>query len=74
MANSTSSPSPSSHDDNFLSVPDGGMPKRRRQSWRQEIFNRVVTPSRHPNTPTVQGNYKDYDCLYGTIRNFDILE
>ena len=30
---------------------------RRRGSWRQEIFKRVVTPARAPDTPTVLGKY-----------------
>ena len=54
-ANSNSSPSRDGEDrKNYLSLSDG-KPRHRRLSWRQEIFNRVVTPSRQPNTPTVPG-------------------
>ena len=55
MANSNGTPCHSSEIDGHLSVSDGKSPKRRR-SWRQEIFNRVVTPAKHLNTPSVPGN------------------
>ena len=54
-ANTNSSPSHEREDRKTLLSLSDGKPKHRRLSWRQEIFNRVVTPSRQPNTPTVPG-------------------
>ena len=64
MANSNGTPCSSSEFDGHLSVSDGKSPKRRR-SWRQEIFNRVVTPAKHLNTPSVPGNHTVVSLYHG---------
>ena len=67
MANSNGTPCHSSEFDGHLSVSDSKSPKRRR-SWRQEIFNRVVTPAKHLNTPSVPG------ILYCSVVNGGIWD
>lgn len=46
--------SSSSDDSNHLHPAEVFTPHRR-GSWRQAIFNRVVTPAKHPTTPTLDG-------------------
>ncbi|XP_052276744.1 TBC1 domain family member 1-like isoform X8 [Dreissena polymorpha] len=44
----------SGEDDLGGSDPQHGPSSNKRVSWRQAIFNRVVTPSKHPSTPTLE--------------------
>ena len=38
-------------------------------SWRQKIFNRVVTPAKHPCSPTLDGKFC-YNCCVDDILLF----